>query len=349
MVSRTNRGRSRAPRHNRNQERSVNHETEHHGSQQKDEYEEGGVECANQEVWYDDRQISSEPQRNNRPHISDFTKNQKRPGGRAANACSLTEAAARFSAQGKYAAAEERLLEAAELLRRAGASSRERAVVCNELGMVCKYLGRFRSAKRYYQQALCSMRYLTSADPFIADLYHNLGGLEHSRRRFRQAEEYARKGLRLRMQLSVDNSPAVASDLKALGAILDGLGKHDESEKLYHRAWSIYRKQFGSVHAEIAVVLNNLGAMHQSAGRHGRAAYFYRFALSMKRRVLNRSHPGLVPTMNNLATLLLRAGRVVDARHWLRRALRLAGISLGRSHPLTRTLVRNFDRISSYD
>jgi tetratricopeptide (TPR) repeat protein len=117
---------------------------------------------------------------------------RKRSGG-TTETCSLTEAAAYLSAQGKYAAAERSLLQIAKSLRRAGSGSRrERAVVWNALGIVCKYLGKFRSAERYYQQALRSARYLTGCDSLLADLYHNLGGLEHSRRHFERAEKFAR-------------------------------------------------------------------------------------------------------------------------------------------------------------
>jgi tetratricopeptide (TPR) repeat protein len=272
---------------------------------------------------------------------------RKEEAGGAADVSALADAAARLSAQGKYAAAEKRLLQAARSLRRANTEfRRERAAVWNELGMVCKYLGKFRSAQRYYQRALDSVGRLAGCDSLVADLYHNLGGLEHSRRRFKVAEKYARKGLRLRLQTQAGNSVVVASDSAALAAILDGLGKYDESERLYHQALKIYRKQFGADHAEIAVVLNNLGALHQNARRPARAAYYYRTALSMKLRVLSNSHPGLVPTLNNLATLCYSQNRMVEARLWFRRAVRLASVSLGPSHPVTRTLERSFGSIS---
>ena len=250
-------------------------------------------------------------------------------------------------AQGKYAAAEDRLVQVARSLRSAAsASRRDLAAVWNQLGIVCKYLGRFSAAERYYHQALRSVTHLAGRDPLVADLYHNLGGLEHARGRYKQAEKYARKGLRLRFQSAVGITLALGSDFAALAAILDGLGKYDESEKLYHHALRIYHRHFGAVHAEIAVVLNNLGALNQSFGRYGRAAYFYRRALSMKWCLLGNSHPDLVPTLNNLATLYYAQDKIDAARLWLRRALHLARVSLGRSHPVTRTLEYNFDRSS---
>lgn len=262
----------------------------------------------------------------------------------------MKETAGRLSAQGKYGAAEECLRQAARCLRRAGSGSRsERAIVWNALGIVCKYLGKFRSARRYYQRALDHSRYLAGLErvQLLADLYHNLGGLEHAQDSFARAEKYARKGLRMRLQSSAAGSPAIASDLAALAAILDGLGKCHESEKLYHQALRIYRRHFGANHAEIAVVLNNLGALHQAAGHHERAARYYRNAVRMKRRVLGKSHPDLVLTMNNLATLLYAQGRPSGARQWSQKALQLAIISIGKRHPITQKIRNNCDRLNT--
>jgi tetratricopeptide (TPR) repeat protein len=186
--------------------------------------------------------------------------------------CRLTEVAIRLSERGRFAEAEAHLLRAAECLRRSGTNP-ERAAVWNQLGMVCKYLGKFHSAERYYRQALRCAGQLEGQkrNQLIADLFHNLGGVEHSRGRFATGERYARKGLRLRLQFCAAGSPAVASDLAGLAAILYGLGKIDEAGKLYHRALSIYRRHFGANHAEIAVVLNNLGSLFQASRRPERA------------------------------------------------------------------------------
>jgi len=102
---------------------------------------------------------------------------------------------------------------------------------------------------------------------FLATLYHNLGGLEHSRRRYQRGERYARKSLKYRCATSGADSVGAASDMAALAALLDGQGKFDQSQNLYRKALKIYRRDYGANHPEIAVVLNNLAAVHQATGR----------------------------------------------------------------------------------
>ena len=152
--------------------------------------------------------------------------------------------------------------------------------------MVCKYLGKFHSAERYYRQALRCAGQLEGQkrNHLIADLFHNLGGVEHSRGRFARGERYARKGLRLRLQFSAAGSPAVASDLAGLAAILYGLGKVDEAGKLYRRALSIYRKHLRQV------LRDSIECRLRGALPH-RLNSYARFALASSRAHGTRSPP----------------------------------------------------------
>jgi tetratricopeptide (TPR) repeat protein len=220
----------------------------------------------------------------------------------------------------------------------------DRPALWNELGIVCKYLGKLDSAERHYRLALrCARQRPKTAERefFLANLYHNLGGVEHSRQRFASAEKYARKGLELRMKCTPGDSLAVAADRAALAAILDGLHRHDESRRYYFEALRVYRREYGTSHSEIAVVLNNLGALYHATGRPNVAESYYRAALRMKRRELGASHPDMSVTMNNLAMLHRQQGRCKLAESWFKKALRILDSSLGSSHPVTRELRSN--------
>jgi tetratricopeptide (TPR) repeat protein len=257
----------------------------------------------------------------------------------------LLKRALRYSSRGDYRRAEgclHKALESAD--RRAVGFVADRLALWNELGMVCKYLGKFDSAERYYRRALWYARQTPKTaerEFFLANLYHNLGGVEHSRRRFAPAEKYARKGLEIRLKCTRRDSLAVASDRAALAAILDGRHRYDESKRCYFDALKIYRREYGASHPEIAVVLNNLGALHHATGRPNVAESYYRAALRMKRRELGASHPDMGVTMNNLAMLHRGQGRCELAESWFKRALRILDSSVGSSHPTTRELRNN--------
>lgn len=269
----------------------------------------------------------------------------------AAGISQLVKCALGYSADGDYRRAEVCLRKALRLSgRRAGDFSNSRPSLWNELGIVCKYSGKLRSAERYYRLALGHASRLPDTPErnfFLANLYHNLGGLEHARGRFKRAEALARKGLQLRLKCSAPRSLPVASDMAALAAILDGLGEYRESEKLSHHALRTYRREYACTHPEIAVVLNNLGALYQAMNRWKRADSFYRAALKMKRQTLPKSHPDIAITMNNLAMSCALQGRYRLARLWIRKALQLLESSLGKSHPTTRQVRTNQLRIES--
>jgi tetratricopeptide (TPR) repeat protein len=262
----------------------------------------------------------------------------------------LRERAAVCVERGQFLRAETLLLRALEILGpRRGRPSAEHLASWNELGIVCKYLGKFAKARNLYRSALfyCDSTLTGNARwNLLANLYHNLGGLEHSLRRFRQSEPHARKSVRYRLLVQPPNSVAIAADRVALAAILDGLGKFNESQKLYRVALGTYRRAFGKSHREIALVLNNLAAVEQKTGSVGRAEEMYRAALAMKIKELGSAHPDVAVTLNNLGMLLASEGRTAEAKSCFEKALRLLRKALGERHPSTRAVRANYQRHS---
>ena len=215
--------------------------------------------------------------------------------------------------------------------------------------MVHKYLGRFKAAEQYYGLTLRHSHRVagTERHELLANIYHNLGGLEYARHQFSRAERYARKSLRFRAKVAPANGIALAADRVALAAILDGLGKFDESRKLYRQSLVAYRRAYGKSHREIALVLNNLAALYHKTGQYVRAETHYRAALTMKRRELGKSHPDLAITMNNLAILLASVGNAKLARRFFQNAMKIFAMSLGNAHAHTLAVKKNLRRMQT--
>lgn len=265
---------------------------------------------------------------------------------------SLLNRAAINTRRGEYSRSERYLLRALRLLGLPrGKPTLDHLALWNELGMVYKYAGKFTKARNCYRTAL---RYcpacLTGSDRYdaLASLYHNLGGLEHSLRRFRRAEPFARKSVSFRLKVRPRNAVAITADRVALAAILDGLGKFDESIAIYRGAFKTYRRTFGVSHREIALVLNNLAAAYQRTGRVRRAEEMYRAALEMKIDVLGRKHPDVAVTLNNLGLLLASEKRLAEARIHFERAHRIFSRALGPRHVNSRVVRRNLSRIGKF-
>ena len=103
----------------------------------------------------------------------------------------------------------------------------------NELGLVCKFTGRFELGERVYRRALgiAESSAICGANA-TATLLHNLGGLAHARGRAGEGEPHARRGLALREALVGGDDPAVAADLAALAALVAAGDRLDGAEEL---------------------------------------------------------------------------------------------------------------------
>jgi tetratricopeptide (TPR) repeat protein len=224
-----------------------------------------------------------------------------------------------------------------------GKDSPQTRVALNDYAIHCKEIGQFERAEKIYRRLLRVYR-SPEQSLDLATVYHNLGGLEHARRRFGRGEPWARKAVAIRTGLLGPCHPSVAADEVALGAILDGRGKHREAQRLYRRALRIFRAAKRPDVYEIAVTLNNLAASCHATGPRTAAARFYREALDLKEKLLGRKHIDLAVTLNNMALLFESQGEPELARVHLKRAVAILQSTLPSSHPKLAICRKNYAR-----
>jgi tetratricopeptide (TPR) repeat protein len=220
----------------------------------------------------------------------------------------------------------------------------------NELGVVCKFAGRFDRSDAAYREALRIAESGPvadhSGDDTLATLLHNLGGLDHARGRPRTGEQHARRGLALRAARNGAHHASVACDLAALGALVEAQGRLDEAEVLYERALLIWSLQPADP-ADVGSALSNLAAIEHQRGHTDRAEATYRRALDVRQQALGPHHPDLAPTLNNLALLLKSSGRASEAAPLYRRALAICERQLTDHHPTLLTCRANVARLEA--
>ncbi|GAA1659168.1 tetratricopeptide repeat protein [Fodinicola feengrottensis] len=178
--------------------------------------------------------------------------------------------------------------------------SQDRVTLLCGLGVVYKYAKRFDEAETVYWQAL------EMAEPdslAAASLWHNLGGLEHSRGRYAAGEPAARRSVRIRAKLLGLDHPIVAADQAALASLLAGQKKYDEAERLYLRALATFQRVYDADNYELAVTFNDLGVLKAAQGRPEQARRYYQKAIRIKRKILGPEHPDLALTERNLRCL----------------------------------------------
>jgi tetratricopeptide (TPR) repeat protein len=200
----------------------------------------------------------------------------------------------------------------------------------NNLGVLYKYSGNFDESEHLYQRAL---RLVPENSTLAATLYHNLGGLAHSRGRYVEAEAPGRRAWEIRAVLMGRDHPDTLADACAYAAILDGLDRYDESEPIYRHALAVFQRCLGPEHLEIAVTLSNLAAVVRYRGNAQEAEELYRRALEMKRRLFGETHPDTALTACNYAALLCDLDRRAEARDLCAYALATFEQTLDPQHP----------------
>src|SRR5258706_15722612 len=127
--------------------------------------------------------------------------------------------------------------------------------------MVDKYTAQFDEGAALYHRALAIAERAAPSDPLLlADVLHNLGGLEHAREHFADGEAFARRAVEVRARALGADHAAVAADRAALAAILAGEGKGDEAESLLVTAIASFDRAHGPMHVDTAVAPHKLAA-----------------------------------------------------------------------------------------
>jgi tetratricopeptide (TPR) repeat protein len=252
--------------------------------------------------------------------------------------------------QGRYRDAEEPLRAALALAERfGGVGELAVAQAANDLAVLCKYTARFEEAETLYRQALRLLQDRRGAEDLEATLWHNLGGLEHSRGRFELAEPAARRAVEIRSRTLGSDHPALAADQAALAAILDALGRSEEAEVLFRQAIDAFTRRYGPRHYEVAPNLNNLAAVRFRLGDVDEARLLWERALELKRELLGERHPEVASTLVNLGVLASTLGDEDRARSLFEQALELLGSDVGRDHPVYRAATRSLAKLEATD
>jgi tetratricopeptide (TPR) repeat protein len=249
-------------------------------------------------------------------------------------------------ALGAYAAADRGFQAAlAEARRRFGPRDPDVASILNNLGVLRKAQGRYAEAARFYRSALPLLR--PREREARATLYHNLGGIEHARGRYAAGEPHARKSVALREAALGRDHVAVAADVAALAAIVEGRGRLDEAAELYERALGTFRRKLGEGSAEVALNLSGLATLRQQQGRAAEAGRLFARALPLMERLFGRGHAEVAMTVHNLAYHERAQGHLGRAEALYARALRIFRRTLGGRHPHTRLCASNLRAVEA--
>lgn len=237
--------------------------------------------------------------------------------------------------QGDYIRGERDLQEAVRLAAGVfGETSDEFAQTLNDFAVLHKYCGRFDEGLQLYKKTLQLTIAAQGEECLTAcTIYHNMGGILFSKGDFAAAEPFGKKAWGLSQRLLGESDPRTMTDAAAYAAILDGLGRYDESETIYRRALAVFEKSLGPVHYEVAATLHNLGAVLVAQENYKEAEEHYRRALAIKEGLLDLDSPDVALTRSNLGSLLIILGRRSESVPLLKDATAVLERCLTPSHP----------------
>lgn len=217
------------------------------------------------------------------------------------------------------------------------------AAAHNELGVIGKFAGHFDEAERHYHAARPLIRKLYGTESReMATYWHNIGGLDHARGRWKTGERAARRSVEIGRAVLPAGDLELHAHEVAYAALLDELGRHAESLPIYRRALAAYR--LADDRYEIASTLHSLAAAEHSSGAHANARAHYCEALAAFRHCVGNTHPDVGRALHNLATLELATGNMKRAKQLFTHAIKNLRGSLGAAHPTTRAATDGLSR-----
>jgi tetratricopeptide (TPR) repeat protein len=227
---------------------------------------------------------------------------------------------------GRYPEAKDWLIRA---LQRAERYGQGLPSALNRLGVLYQCTGDFVEAEQLYRQAL----WLAATDSDeAAGAYRNLGALAHARGSYAEGEADAHRAWQIRLQLHGPSHPETLSDACAYAAILDGLGRFEESEPMYWSALRFLQRIHGGENLEIAGILHNLANVRRALNDPQGAEALYWLAVAMKEKLLGAGHPETAWTMHCYA-LMLADSRLKEAWDMEWRAMAVFEMAFALSHP----------------
>jgi tetratricopeptide (TPR) repeat protein len=159
--------------------------------------------------------------------------------------------------------------------------------------------------------------------------------------RYKEAEQWYLRALKIREQQFGSDHPNTASSLNNLGNFYETIGRYEESERFLVKALEIREQQLGSDHPDTANSLNNLAWLYETMGKYQEVEELYLRSLATLEQQLGENHLKTSNILHNLGILYESMGRYEESEHLSVRALKIREEQLGSDHPDTASSLSN--------
>jgi tetratricopeptide (TPR) repeat protein len=195
-------------------------------------------------------------------------------------------------------------------------------------GILASGIGEYDRALEYYEQALAVA---PPADPVLATLLLDLGGVHYEHGKFELALDYYQRAYELQLAQLGPNHPSTALVLENRGNAQQALGNFDAALADQERSLAVHEATGVNTGISFALQLNNVGVVLSGMQRYTDAVKYYeraRVALGEN----NGSHPLAAVLLTNLGEARLAQGLPDEALGLYRTAVGKLEATMGDRH-----------------
>ncbi|MDT8437413.1 MAG: tetratricopeptide repeat protein [Wenzhouxiangellaceae bacterium] len=227
---------------------------------------------------------------------------------------------------------------AAELLERAVASARELdpQTIAGTLSVQAAWheqRGENVAALGVYREALAAAEQAWGQGAKVLPWLANLGAVARATGDLQQADEIARRALRIARDELGPPHPALAACCDHVAAIAYMNNQYAVAEPLYREALSMTEAAFGADHPAVAACLGNLGSLLDARQQYREAEQCHRRAVAMLIAIHGERHADTAGALHNLGVALEAQGKAAEAEQLFRRALEAWNEVVGSDSP----------------
>lgn len=229
-----------------------------------------------------------------------------------------------------------------EVEKKSGRTSKNYAIVINNLALVYDDMNNFSLAEPLYKEALAIYKSTTGEkDVMYVTTLENLGYLYQQQGKFKEAEEHYSQALAINKEVLGTKHPDYATSLENLAKLAEKSGQKDKAEKLYIEHLNLIKDNLGEKNPVYATAMENLAKYYQNNGNFRLAEDYFRDVLKLRKRNGGDKTVDYAHTLNNLAILYKVSGRASLAEATYEEALALYKATVGDNNPAYAEVVSN--------
>ncbi|KAH7123390.1 hypothetical protein B0J13DRAFT_153463 [Dactylonectria estremocensis] len=174
-----------------------------------------------------------------------------------------------------------------------------------------------------------------------ATLLHCVGSYFLYQGRWKDAEKYQTRSVKLREEIFGEEHRDTLSSMASLASTFWNQGRWKEAEDIEVRVMETRKRVLGEEHPDTLTSMANLASTYRNQGRWKEAEELQAKELEICSRVVGEEHPSTLSSMANLASTYWNQGRWKEAEDIEVRVMETRKRVLGEEHPSTLSSMAN--------